>query len=126
MGYCQQYRDYTGEPKENTKPGISHHSLDFQALRKQMEPWAGATSQPGTELNVKVKVIDMENGETRIYDFNETKTWDWSIPDLMRVIDGHQITSWDNLAEILSLKVEKGHQEVDIYEAHRFILLGGG
>jgi hypothetical protein len=91
-----------------------------------MEPWAGVTSQPGTELNLRVKVIDMESGEVRVFDFDETKTWDWSIPDLMRVVDGRQITSWDNLAEILFFKAENGHQEVVIYEAHRFMLLGGG
>lgn len=45
---------------------------------------------------------------------------------MMRVIEGWQVTSWEGLLEIVCYKVEKGHQEVEIYEAPRFMLLAGG
>jgi len=42
------------------------------------------------------------------------------------MIGGFQITSWDKLVEIACFKAGKGYQEVEVYEAPRFILLGGG
>ena len=68
----------------------------------------------------------MESGATRVCELDEAKTWDLSNPEMMRVIDGLQITSWDKLLEILSFKTETGYQEVKIYGAPRFMLLGGG
>lgn len=91
-----------------------------------MEPWSGTRRDATAELKVRIKVIDMESGEARVCDFGETKTWEWGVPDLMRMVDGRQITSWHSLAEVVSFKVGKGCQEVEVYEAHRFILLGGG
>ena len=123
--FCKEYRGYIGESKENTKSGVLH-SVDFQALGNWVEPWAGAGCRPEAELEVKLKVIDMESGETRICQLEETKTWDWSNPDIMRVVGGLQITSWDKLVELLRYKAEKGYQEVEVYEAPRFMLLGGG
>jgi hypothetical protein len=124
--FCKQYRGYIGESKKNGKSDGLHHSADLQAFRNWVAPWAGASSQPETELDVKLKVTDMESGETRLCELSEAKTWDWSNPEMMRVIDGLQITSWDKLVEFLSYKVEKGYREVEIYEAHRFMLMGGG
>ena len=68
----------------------------------------------------------MESGATRICEFNEAKTGDWSNPEILRVIDGRQVTNLDSLLEILRYKAEKGYQEVELYEAPRFILLAGG
>jgi len=126
LGFCKQYRGYIGESKENAKSGVLQHSVDSRALENWAEPWAGAGLRPEAELEVKLKVIDMETGETRVCEFNEAKTWDWSNPEMMRVIGGLQITSWDKLVELLSFKAGKGYQEVEIYEAPRFMLLGGG
>ena len=126
LSFCKQYRGYIDESKENTKAGVVHHSVDFQALGRLVEPWAGARNQPGTQLKIRLKVIDMDTGETRFCQLDEAKTWDWSNPQLLRVVGGLQITSWDNLVELISYKAEKGYQEVEVYEAPLFMLLGGG
>jgi hypothetical protein len=68
----------------------------------------------------------MENETTRVCDLDEAKTWDWSNPEIMRMIGGVQITSWNKLVEVVSFKVKKGYREVELYEAPRFIMLGGG
>lgn len=119
LSFSKQYWGYTDEPKE-------YDSVDFQALRKFVEPWAGKGIQVKNEPKIRLKVIDMESAATRICEFNEAKTWDWSKPEILRVIDGRQVTSFDCLIEILCYKAEKGYQEVEIYEAPRFMLLAGG
>jgi len=126
LGFCKQYRGYIGESKENTKSGTIHHSVDFQALWKLVEPWADAGLQPETKPKIKLKVVDMESEATTVCELDEAKTWDWSNPEMMRIIAGLQITSWDKLVELVSFKAKKGYQEVEVYEAPRFLLLGGG
>ena len=68
----------------------------------------------------------VENRTTRICDFNETKEWNWDNPEMMRVIDGWQVTSMEMLFEIMCYKAERGYEEVELYEAPRFMLLAGG
>ncbi len=126
LSLCKQYRGYIGKSKTGAKSNGFGHSARLQAFRNWVAPWVGASPKAGTELDVKLKVIDMESGEARVCEFGEAKTWDWGNPEIMRVIDGLQITSWDKLVEYLSYKVEKGYREVELYEAHRFMLLGGG
>jgi hypothetical protein len=120
--FCKKYRGYIGESKE--KPN-NNHSVDFQTLWKLVRPWA-ESSQPDTKPKIKLRVIDVESGATRVCDLDEAKTWDWSNPEMMRVIGDLQVTSWDKLVEIVRFKAEKGYQEVGVYEAPRFMLLGGG
>jgi len=95
-------------------------------LWKLVQPWANAGLQPEAKSKIKLKVIDVESGATRVCDLDEAKTWEWDNPQMMRVIGDLQVTSWDKLVEIASFKAKKGHQEVEIYEAPRFMLLGGG
>ena len=76
LSFCKQYRGYIGESEEHAKSGVLRHSVDFQALGNWVEPWAGASCRPGAEPKVKLKVIDMESGETRVCQLEETKTWD--------------------------------------------------
>jgi len=68
----------------------------------------------------------MDTGETRFCQLEETKAWDWSDPEMMRIIGNVQIASWDKLVEILHYKAKKGYQEIELYEAPRFMLLSGG
>jgi len=75
---------------------------------------------------IKLKVIDMESGATTVCELDEAKTWDWGNQEILRVVDGFQITSWDKLVEVASFKAKKGYQEVKVYEGRRFMLLGGG
>jgi len=122
--FCKKYRGYIGESDEQAKSGVVQHSVDFQALRKLVEPWAGRRRQ--AEPKVKLKVIDMESGEVRVCPLDEAKTWDWSNTEIWRVVDGFQVTSWDKLVELASFKAEKGYREVVVYEGPRFMMLGGG
>ncbi len=126
LSLCKQYRGYIGKSKPKAKSGGRQHSIDFQALKKAVEPWTGAHGHPETDPEIRLKVIDMESGATRVCDSAEAKTWDWSNPQIMRVIDGAQVPTRDKLVEILRYKAGKGYQEVDVYEAPRFMLLGGG
>jgi len=122
--FCEKYRGYIGKSKGNTKPGTNQHSVDFQALWKQLEPWAG--HRPEAEPKIKLKVIDMETGEVRVCPLDKAKTWDWDNPKMIRVVSGFHITSWDRLVELASFKAKKGYQEVEIYEGPRFMMLAGG
>jgi hypothetical protein len=124
LSFCEKYRGYIGEPKGNTKSAINYHPVDFQALSRLVQPWSGHGIE--AKPKIKLKVIDMENGETRVCQLEEARTWDWSNPEMIRMIGGVQITSWDKLVEVASFKAKKGYQEVKVYEGPRFMLLGGG
>ncbi len=125
LSLCQKYRGYIGKPEGNAKPGANHNSVDFQALWKLVQPWA-ESSQPETEPKIKLKLIDVDNETSRFFELEEAKMWDWNDPTTMRVIGDLQVTSWDNLVKLVRFKAKKGHRQVDIYEAPRFMLLGGG
>lgn len=125
LSLCKQYRGYIGESKDNAKSGVVQRSVDLQAFQRWVEPWAGGRN-PETGLKIRLKVIDMESGEARACEFEEAKAWDWSDPGTMRIIGGLQVTSWDKLVELLLYKMQKGYREVELYEAPRFMLLGGG
>jgi len=122
--FCEKYRGYIDQSKGNAKPGTNHQPVDFQALWKLVQPWAGRRLE--AEPNVKLKVIDMESGERRVCQLDEAKTWDWDNPKMMRIVSGFQVTSWDKLIELASFQVKKGYQEVEVYEGPRFMMLGGG
>ena len=73
LGSCKQYRGYLGKAKGTPKSGTNHRSIDFQALRKLVEPWSDAGLQPETQPEIRLKVIDMENGETKVCQLQEAK-----------------------------------------------------
>jgi hypothetical protein len=89
-------------------------------------PSTGQYNEKRGKPGMKLKVIDVENRTTRTCEFNETKEWNWDNPEMMRVIDGWQVTSTEMLFEIMCYKAEKGFEEVELYEAPRFMLLAGG
>jgi len=122
--FCEKYRGYIGQSKEDTKPGINHHSVDFGALEKLMKPQIAP--HPEAKTKIKLRVIDMESGKTRICQLDEAKTWDWDNPKMIRVASGFHVTSWEKLVEFASSKAKKGFQEVEVYEGPRFMMLGGG
>lgn len=122
--FNEKYRGYIGRSKRKAKPGIAQRSVDLRTLGKLTEPWAGRRLKAEPKINLKV--IDMETGNVRVCPLAEAKRWDWSNPEIMRVVGGFQVTSWDKLVEIASYKAERGYQEVELYEAPRFMLLGGG
>jgi len=125
LSLCTQYRGYIDEPQDKAKSGAIQPSVDLRAFKSWVEPWAGE-HKPETGLEIKLKIIDMESGETRTCELEETKDWDWSDTTTMRIVDGRQVTSWDKLVELASYKAQKGDREVKLYEAPRFMLLAGG
>lgn len=118
-----------GNGNDDVQDGRSHAPpipAEFQALRASAESRADKYSGTKGEPKIRVKVIDMESGATRICNINELKGWDWSNPSYWRLVDGWQITNFDRLMEILHSKADTGCEEVDLYEAPRFMLLAGG
>ncbi len=75
---------------------------------------------------IQLKVLDRETGESRYATLEEAKSWDWSNPEIWRMIGGWQITSFQQLLNILYLKMQKGIKEVEMLEAPRFTMLSGG
>ena len=111
---------------EYLQSGSPSSSLEFQALQKAAAPWAGTRGQRKGELKIRLRVIDVERNETRIFELHELEKWYWGNPRIERLIDGRQVTGLDNLLEILYHKAETGHEEIDLYEAPRFMMLAGG
>ena len=132
--FSKRCQDSTDKSKRRAKSGVSPFAIEFQALRKSVERYLVLPTFPSTGKHdekrgnpeIKLKVIDVENRTTRICDFNETKEWNWDNPEMMRVIDGWQVTSMEMLFEIMCYKAERGYEEVELYEAPRFMLLAGG
>lgn len=122
--FCEKYRGYIGQSEGDTKSRGDQHSVDFPALIKLMEPWAG--HRPEAEPKIKLKVIDMETTKARVCELDEAKTWDWDNPKMIRVVSGFHVTSWEKLVELASFKAKKGYQEVEVYEGPRFMMLAGG
>jgi hypothetical protein len=124
----------TDKAMGRAKSGAPSLSIEFQTLRKSVEhdlvlpafPTTGKHSEKKADPGIKLKVIDVDNRTTRTCDFNETREWDWDNPERMRVIDGWQVTSMDMLLEIMCHKAEKGCEQIELYEAPRFMLLAGG
>jgi len=136
-----RYRSFSHQCQGSTdkatgwaKSAVTPPSIEFQALRKSVErylvlptfPDTGKHSEKRGNPKIKLKVIDVENRTTRTCDFDESKEWIWDNPEIMRVIGGWQVTSTEMLLEIMCSKAEKGCEEVELYEAPRFMLLAGG
>jgi len=126
LSFSKEYRGFTDLEEEHANSGVSPLSVEFQALRKSAEPWAGGDRPTKKEPRIRVKVFDMEGETTRICDLDAVKKWDWSDPAIWRLIDGRHVTNLDGLIEVLCYKAEMGCEEVELYEAPRFMLLAGG
>ena len=125
LSLCSHYRGYIGESKGNVKHIAQRDSLNLQAFKKWTAPWIGA-SVPKPESKIRLRLINMETHEVRTCNIDETASWDWSDPVVMRFIDGLQITDPEKLTELIAYKKKKGNSEIVIYEGPRFMLLGGG
>jgi hypothetical protein len=126
LSFCEHYRGYIGESRVKARPGADNHVLNIETFDRLLGPWSGRGKRVATEPDVRLKVIDMETGETRIAELSEARNWDWGDTNIIRMVDGFHITSWDKLLEILHYKAAKGYREVELYEGPRFMLLGGG
>jgi len=117
--FSERYQGHTDGPKDNI-------AAYFQAVEEFLDPWAGKGIQTENAPGIRLKVVDVESEKIRFCEFDEAKTWDWGNPEMMRLIDGRQVKSFDNLFDILCYKAENGHREVEILEYPRFMLLAGG
>jgi hypothetical protein len=86
---------------------------------------------PGDEsqerkFKIRLKLVDRETGESRYCSLDEAKTWNWENPEIWRMMNGWQITSFQKLLNLLYEKMQKGIKEVEIVEAPRFTMLAGG
>ena len=77
-------------------------------------------------LKMKLKVLDRETGDSRYCTLADAKEWDWANPEVWRIVNGWQITSFKRLLNMLYLKAQKGQDEIEILEAPRFTMLSGG
>jgi hypothetical protein len=91
-------------------------------LRRGTTAGVGSAGRP----RFRLRITDMETDETRVCEFGEARTWDWNRSQMLRLIDGCQITSLDQLLEIACRKADKGCEEVDVCEAPRLMLFSGG
>jgi hypothetical protein len=134
LSFFRGHQGSTDNQKAQVKRPVVRRSIESQPLKKSVGPYlvlppfphTGKHSRKRSEPEIKLKVIDVESRTTRICSFNETKEWSWDNPELMRIIDGWQVTSMEMLLEIMYQKAEKGYEEVELYEAPRFMLLAGG
>ena len=126
LSLCEHYRGHLTGGKSNGHPEAANQPLDIKTFDRLVLPWTAKSNRVETKPDIKLKVIDMETGESRICEPEETRNWDWENTEMMRFIDGFHITTWDKLNEILQYKADKGFREVEMYEGPRFMLLGGG
>ncbi len=88
-------------------------------MAEHEEKKAGSKKTGGqVTYKIRLKVLDRETGESRYATLDEAQSWDWSNPEIWRMIGGWQITSFRQLL--------KGIKEVEMLEAPRFTMLSGG
>ena len=117
LSLCPQFRGYIPAPRVETGRGTAPAALDLRRLVRKK-----ARGRNAAGLDVKLRVVDMGSGEVRSGTPTEARSWDWGNPEVSRFVDGIQMNTWVELAEALSRKAEKGHREVTVYEAPRFML----
>jgi hypothetical protein len=129
-GYCPDCDIYKGNgglcPGYPVEPKDTDQTI-FEALGHSgcwlpMDEPAKDAAMP----TVKLTLIDAEYKTSRPCDLEEARTWDWGNPDIMRIVGKWHIKDFDMLLFILREKQDKGIQEVDIFEAPRFMVLAGG
>lgn len=86
----------------------------------------GGQTEGKTRYKIRLKVLNRETAEYRYCTLDEAKTWDWDNPETWRMIGGWQITSFQQLLNILYQKMQKGYTEVEMLESPRFMILAGG
>lgn len=125
--YVNNYRGHIKNTEGNDKAAFnSPHQINFEALSKRINPWTKVNNSISGELEITLNVLDMETKSTRTCSLEEARSWDWTNPRTVRVIDGRHITSWNTLCEVLKYRAEKGQTEVELHEGPFFLLIGGG
>ena len=94
------------------------------AEEKEAKSGEGATEE--RRFKIRLTLYDREEGTSRPVSLDEAKTWNWKDPETWRMIGGWQITSFQQLLNLLYVKMQNGVEEVEIVEAPRFTMLSGG
>jgi hypothetical protein len=125
---CEHYRGYIKPNNKIIKDG-KLESVGLEKIKKLVEPWSDVSDkvkENNFEPKIKLKIIDMESGNQSTCEPGEAKTWKWDDPTIMRIVAGHQVESWEKLAEIIRYREEKGATVLVIYEGPRFMMIAGG
>jgi len=93
---------------------------------KEERPAEGEKTEGEVVYKIKVRLHDRETGQTRDCTLHEAQTWDWGNPEIWRMVNGWQLTSFQQFLNLLYHKMERGEKEVEIMEAPRFMMLSGG
>ena len=117
----EHYRGYIKSKKKVEHDG-HFKQVDLETIKKLFEPWSIAWDKPAGKSNIKLKVIDLESGITRVCTVEEAKKWDWDNPRTMRTVFGGHVASFHKLLEIIHFQEEKGTEEIKIIEAPQFML----
>jgi hypothetical protein len=125
LNLCRQYDDDTNEHEDDITSGGLKRVFNPQVIKELVEQWAG-DYYPTIELDTEVEVIDMDIEEKRTVTLGNMKDWEWNNNKTIRMIDGVQITSWEQLVQLISYKMRKGDREIKLYEAPHFMLISGG
>ncbi len=127
MPFCRFYRDRTkGSDPARSAP---FDAESFKELNRMLEPWKtemAMSADPESYRAVKIKIIDMEADTFRYCRLEEMETWDWHNREQVRIIDGRQVTSFDQLLKMVAYLKGEGYGEIELYEGPRFMMLGGG
>jgi hypothetical protein len=115
------YRGYIKSQKKVDADG-ANKTLDMDTIKKLFEPWSTEGKKPAGKSDMKLKVMYMETGESKICDIAEAEKWVWDDPLTMRVVFGGHVSSLDKLIDIARYQEAKGVKEITIIEAPRFML----
>ena len=119
-------REPIEDSREGRGSGVLPQSVNLRCLRNPLKSRTSAETGLKREPKIRLRITDIETDETRVCELSDAKTWDWTKSQMLRLIDGWQVSSLDHLMEIACRKVEKGYDEVEICEAPRFMLFSGG
>lgn len=112
------YAGLCGPKKEGKRQDDGDFFIDFETLLNEREE---------EELkDIKLRVIEMESGEIKICTLDEARNWDFKNPEIIRMVNGIHVTSFEKLLKIIRFVNNGQTDTIDLYEGHRFILLGGG
>jgi hypothetical protein len=122
--YLCTNKNYRGYIKSDKKidTGGNNKPLDMDMIKRLFEPWSVPDNKPVGESKLKLKVMYMETGASKICDAAEAETWEWEDPRTMRIVNGGHVASLSKLMEIIRYQEAKGVMEITIIEAPRFML----
>jgi hypothetical protein len=128
MPFCKLYRERT----KSTGNPVNPEPVTAESVRElshMLEPWkaeGGLSAKLESYRGVNIRITDMENDTVRYCRLEELEPWDWGNPEQVRLIDGRQVTSFDQLVGMVAFMKEEGQDEIDLFEGPRFMMLAGG